>query len=75
MNRLRLGALGLAASALLAIAAPSAQGACAPWTASTVLSGQGVLENLAFDGRGAMFLSAIRDDAILRVGASATSRR
>ena len=68
MNRLRLGGLGLAASALLAIAAPSAQGACAPWTASTVLSGQGVLENLAFDGRGAMFLSAIRDDAILRVG-------
>jgi SMP-30/Gluconolactonase/LRE-like region len=64
----RLGAVGLTAAALLAITAPSAQGTCAPWGASTVLSGQGALENLAFDRRGAMFLSAIRDDAILRLG-------
>ena len=67
-TRVRAGALGLVAFVVLAAAVPAAEGACTPWRASTVLSGQGALENLAFDGRGAMFLSAIRDDAILRVG-------
>ena len=67
-TQVRAGALGLVAFVVLAAAVPAAEGACTPWRASTVLSGQGALENLAFDGRGAMFLSAIRDDAILRVG-------
>jgi sugar lactone lactonase YvrE len=47
-------------------AAP-ASGACVPWRAGTVLSGQGLLENLVFDGRGGLLLSASAQGAILRV--------
>ncbi|MCX5041747.1 SMP-30/gluconolactonase/LRE family protein [Aldersonia sp. NBC_00410] len=32
---------------------------CRPWTATTISSGHGMLENLAFDGRGAMLLSRL----------------
>jgi hypothetical protein len=46
-----------AAPASTAAAAPAAPQACAPWTVSTVASGFGVLENLAFDGDGTLLLS------------------
>jgi sugar lactone lactonase YvrE len=51
-----------------AVWASPASGACVPWQASTVLAGQGPLENLVFDGRGGLLLSAIRDNEILRLG-------
>ncbi len=47
-----------AAPASTTTAAPAAAPqACAPWTVSTVASGFGVLENLAFDGDGTLLLS------------------
>ena len=47
-----------AAPASTTPAAPAAAPqACAPWTVSTVASGFGVLENLAFDGDGTLLLS------------------
>lgn len=43
------------------------RGACAPWRVRTLLQGEGWLENLAFDGRGAMTLSALAQGKILRL--------
>jgi SMP-30/Gluconolactonase/LRE-like region len=41
---------------------------CARWTVRTLVSGQGWLENLAFDGRGSMTLSALSQGKLLRLG-------
>lgn len=43
----------------LLVWAPSASATpgCAPWSVTTVASGFGMLENLAFDGKGSMYLS------------------
>ncbi len=52
---------------LLAAGAPAAHAACTEWSQRTVVSGQGLLENLSFDHRSAMLLSASAQGAILRV--------
>jgi len=52
---------------LLVGSAPAAGAACRHWSARTLLSDRGWLENLAFDGRGGLFLSALERSAILRV--------
>jgi len=66
--RLRRLTLTLALLAVVgALGASSAQGACTTWSQRTELSGQGLLENLAFDHRSALLLSASTQDAILRV--------
>jgi sugar lactone lactonase YvrE len=65
---MRRGGLALAVVSIMLLGAAPAWGACAPWRAQTVLSGQGALENLVFDRRGGLLLSASRDDAILRLG-------
>jgi sugar lactone lactonase YvrE len=48
-----------------ASAAPSR--ACRPWQARTLVSGQGWLENLGFDGRGGITLSALAQNKLLRL--------
>ncbi|WP_067816589.1 SMP-30/gluconolactonase/LRE family protein [Nocardia inohanensis] len=48
-------ALAMAAQGVAA--AETAPGGCGTWTKSTVASGYGLLENLAFDGRGSLLLS------------------
>jgi sugar lactone lactonase YvrE len=54
--------------ALAALALPqAAAGACRQWHARTLVSGQGWLENLAFDGRGSITLSALAQGRILRL--------
>ncbi|WP_069162373.1 SMP-30/gluconolactonase/LRE family protein [Nocardia altamirensis] len=78
----RVAARGvLALSAVLAMATGAGVGAaepgstdqCGRWTASTVSSGLGVLENLAFDGRGGLLLSEVpasgTDGALRRIRA------
>jgi hypothetical protein len=58
------------AGVLVALALPvaSAQASpCSPWQGRTLLSGQGWLENLAFDGRGGMTLSALAQGKLLRL--------
>ncbi|AKU15302.1 SMP-30/gluconolactonase/LRE family protein [Luteipulveratus mongoliensis] len=59
---LRPLATALAITAGLGLAVPSAasaaEPACPTWSKSTVASGLGVLENLAFDGRGGLLLSS-----------------
>ncbi len=67
MMRRELTALagGLVLSAGLLVAAPAAAGpafappvgVCTPWSVSEVVSGAGILENLAFDGAGTMLVS------------------
>lgn len=47
----------------------SAAGTCPQWNVRTVASGYGMLENLAFDGRGAMLLS---DSSLVAPGAIRT---
>lgn len=39
-------------------AQPTSAGTCHPWSKTTVASGLGILENIAFDGRGSMLVSA-----------------
>jgi hypothetical protein len=56
----------LAVLASLALAAP-AGAACTPWEVRTVKDGLGSLENLEFDGRGGLLLSASTQDAIVRL--------
>jgi sugar lactone lactonase YvrE len=53
---------------------PSASGSaspqrdvCAPWQVRTLLSGQGWLENLGFDGRGSITISALGQGRLLRL--------
>jgi len=57
----------LATALVLAVGAGSAHAACTEWSQRTIVSGQGVLENLSFDHRSSMLLSAIDQGAILRV--------
>ena len=65
---LRRAVLCIAIVAVGGVWASPASGACLPWRASTVLTGQGPLENLVFDRRGGLLLSASADDEILRLG-------
>jgi hypothetical protein len=70
-DTVRVGAAFLAA-VVAAMAAPPAfagapsRGSCAPWHVRTLVSGQGWLENLAFDGRGSITLSALAQGRLLR---------
>lgn len=64
---MRLIRLTLAVACLLAVGASSARAACTEWGQRTIVSGQGLLENLSFDHRNAMLLSASTQGAILRV--------
>jgi SMP-30/Gluconolactonase/LRE-like region len=59
--------IALLVAALTALALPQAAGACTQWHARTLLSGQGWLENLAFDGRGSITLSALVQGRILKL--------
>jgi hypothetical protein len=43
------------------------QDVCAPWQVRTLLSGQGWLENLGFDGRGSITISALGQGQLLRL--------
>jgi hypothetical protein len=72
-TRLRRAAISVAIAVLVGAWASPASSACVPWHASTVLSGQGPVENLVFDGRGGLLLSAIGDNAILRLGENGES--
>jgi hypothetical protein len=61
-----LAALLLVAVVTLATASASrARGACASWHVRTLPSGQGWLENLAFDGRGGLTISALTKGRLL----------
>jgi hypothetical protein len=66
----------LAAGSVIALmCAPIASGAetptrahpCRPWHVRALLSGQGWLESLAFDGRGGMTISALAQGRVLRL--------
>ena len=65
------GAVALAAlpgrGSLTPVAATRASAACTAWHTRTLLSGQGWLENLAFDGSGSMTISALTKGSILRL--------
>jgi DNA-binding beta-propeller fold protein YncE len=57
-------------AAMLAIVPATAQARprpCADWHARTLLSGQGWLENLAFDGRGRLTISALGRNRLLKL--------
>jgi hypothetical protein len=56
------GAAWLGQGPALAVA-----GSCRPWTAKTFASGLGVLENLSFDHRGSILISAWQSMAVERV--------
>ena len=45
-------------------------GVCAPWRVRTLLQGQEWLENLAFDGRGGITISALDEGKLLRLSAA-----
>jgi sugar lactone lactonase YvrE len=66
---LRRGILTVLVMALACVpaAAARAAGACAPWHARTLLKGQGWLENLAFDGRGNLTISALNQSKLLKL--------
>lgn len=64
---MRLARLVLLVVCTLGAGQPAAHAACAEWSESTVVSDQGLLENLAFDRTGGMLLSANTQRAILRV--------
>lgn len=65
--RIRLLAIGGVLAALALPAASAEANPCSPWQGRTLLSGQGWLENLTFDGRGAMTLSALGQGKLLRL--------
>jgi len=80
----KLGAIAASASLALtfspATGPSSASGAaaCTTWRASTVVSGLGTLENLSFDGRGSMLVSAgsfTGSGRILRLSDSGRKKR
>ncbi|MEA2375203.1 MAG: hypothetical protein QOD53_1666 [Thermoleophilaceae bacterium] len=64
----------VAAAAVLAglLVAPAAAGAavdpCSGWSARTIASGLGSLENIEFDGQGGLILSASDENAVERLG-------
>ena len=62
------------AAALLGPAATQAQDRpCGPWQPRAVATGLGQLENLEFDGRGSVLLSATNQGAIVRLAPDGTS--
>jgi hypothetical protein len=63
----RAGLVAAVVALVLPATAPAASGACAPWHVRTLLSGQGWLENLGFDGRGSLTLSALAQNRLLRL--------
>jgi sugar lactone lactonase YvrE len=48
-------------------AATARPGPCAPWKVKTLIEDQGWLENLAFDGRGGITISALAQNRLLRL--------
>jgi hypothetical protein len=60
--------------ALLAAPAGASAGSCTPWTKTPVAGGLGSLENLAFDKRGGLLVSASDHDAILRLQPDGSSQ-
>jgi DNA-binding beta-propeller fold protein YncE len=60
-------ALPFLAAALGLLPATAQARPCADWHARSLLSGQGWLENLAFDGRGRMTISALGRDRLLKL--------
>jgi sugar lactone lactonase YvrE len=69
----RLAAL-LPLVGLLALPTPAGAGSCAQWTKTPVAGGLGSLENLAFDKRGGLLVSASDHDAILRLRPGGSSK-
>ncbi len=67
MRRLALLVSCAALAALPAGSASAGSGSCPQWKERVVASGLGVLENLEFDGRGTLFLSANTQRAVLRM--------
>ena len=59
--------IGAAVAALAPPVASAKADPCSPWQGRTLLSGQGWLENLTFDGRGGMTLSALAQSKLLRL--------
>ncbi len=68
-HALRAFLSGAAVLLLIGAFAQQAQAACSRWRVRTLVSGQGWLENLAFDGRGGMTISALTKGRILRLSA------
>jgi SMP-30/Gluconolactonase/LRE-like region len=64
---IRLFAIGGVLAALTLPVASAEASPCSPWQGRTLLSGQGWLENLTFDGRGGMTLSALTQGKLLRL--------
>lgn len=61
-------AAAVVAGSLLACTAPaSAAGPCTPWSAKTLASGLGSLENVEPDGRGGLLISASDQKAVVRL--------
>jgi SMP-30/Gluconolactonase/LRE-like region len=56
-----------AAGAFRASGSAAAGSPCAPWQVHALISGQGWLENLGFDGRGSITISALAQSRILRL--------
>src|SRR4051794_6341373 len=57
-------------AAQAASAVPAGSGVCTPWRVRTLLRGQGWLENLAFDRRGGITISALAQGKLLRLAPS-----
>jgi hypothetical protein len=66
--------LAVALAALAVVPAARAADPCARWSDRTVASGLGSLENIEFDGRGGLLLSASDHDAVLRLGRDGSQR-
>jgi sugar lactone lactonase YvrE len=64
---MRRGVLTAVLAALLVLPATASAETCSSWTQRTIASGLGSLENLAFDGRGGLLLSATSNNAIERL--------
>lgn len=64
---MRRGVLTAVLVVVLALPATASAETCSPWTQRTIASGLGSLENLAFDGRGGLLLSASASNAIERL--------
>jgi sugar lactone lactonase YvrE len=64
-----LGGLLATPSVPMASAAPASTGnsECSSWSVRTLISGQGWLENLAFDGRGSITVSALSQGRLLKL--------
>ena len=71
--RFKLAATAVVAAVMSAAPAAAQERACAPWQPRTVASGLGQLENLEFDGRGSLLLSATNQAAIVRLAPDGTA--